>query len=62
MRAGVRFMLLHDQKNDDGIRAFMSEVHENYIKVLMNPFHDPDDVIHCKHFDAKVRAIAKRHL
>ena len=30
----VKFMLLHDAKNDDGIKNFFSELHELYIKAL----------------------------
>jgi trafficking protein particle complex subunit 2 len=31
--SGIRFMLLHDTTNTDGIRHFLQEVHELYIKV-----------------------------
>jgi hypothetical protein len=30
---GTRFLLLHDGKNDDSIRAFFTEVHELYLRV-----------------------------
>lgn len=29
----VKFLLLHDSKNDDGIRSFFHDIHEYYIKV-----------------------------
>lgn len=30
-------MLLHDSRNDDGIKSFFQEVHELYIKVTPFP-------------------------
>ncbi|KAK3037812.1 hypothetical protein RJ639_031853 [Escallonia herrerae] len=33
----TRLMLLHDSRNDDGIKTFFQEVHELYIKVLIQP-------------------------
>lgn len=45
----TRLMLLHDSRNDDGIKSFFQEVHELYIKasvafwlvykIPLNPFH-----------------------
>jgi len=29
----IRFVILHDQKNDDGIKNFFFELYEMYIKV-----------------------------
>ena len=38
VRAGVRFMLLHDVRCDDNnLKAFFTEVHEFYIKVRVPP-------------------------
>jgi hypothetical protein len=32
----VKFLLLHDSRNDDTIKAFFNEVHELYLKVMDN--------------------------
>lgn len=59
---GARFMLLHDARNEDGIRGFFSEVHELYVKLLLNPFYAPHSRIESKDFDARVRALARKYL
>ncbi|XP_022723117.1 trafficking protein particle complex subunit 2-like [Durio zibethinus] len=58
----TRFMLLHDSRNDDGIKSFFQEVHELYIKILLNPLYLPGSRITSSHFDTKVRAIARKYL
>ncbi|KRY84614.1 Translationally-controlled tumor -like protein, partial [Trichinella pseudospiralis] len=37
--SGVRFLMLHTAKNDEGIKNFFIEIYEMYIKLAMNPFH-----------------------
>uniref|UniRef100_A0A6N2M8M5 Trafficking protein particle complex subunit n=1 Tax=Salix viminalis TaxID=40686 RepID=A0A6N2M8M5_SALVM len=56
------FMLLHDPRNDDGIKSFFQEVHELYIKTLLNPLYLPGSRIASSHFDTKVRALARKYL
>ncbi|GAA97058.1 hypothetical protein E5Q_03734 [Mixia osmundae IAM 14324] len=42
---GLRIMLLHDIRNDDGIRLFLHETWELYTKILLNPFHELDSPV-----------------
>lgn len=58
----IKFLLLHDSKLEDPIRQFFTDVHEAYIKTLMNPFYEVDMRITSIVFDAKVRAAAKKYL
>ncbi|GAA5863202.1 hypothetical protein JCM3774_000809 [Rhodotorula dairenensis] len=59
---GVKLILLHELKNDEGIRLFLQETWENYVKTLLNPFHGLNAPIRSPVFDARVRASAKKHL
>ena len=58
----VKFLLLHDSKNDDGIRSFFHDIHEYYIKIMLNPFHTQTTKITSKHFDEKVKLLAQKYL
>ncbi|XP_042402553.1 trafficking protein particle complex subunit 2-like [Zingiber officinale] len=58
----TRFMLLHDSRNEDGIKSFFQEVQELYIKILLNPLYLPSARIASSHFDTKVRALARKYL
>jgi hypothetical protein len=58
---GIKFMLLHDVRNEDGIRSFFHDVHELYVKVLMNPFYQPNTAISSSLFDARVKALGRRY-
>ena len=41
---------------------FLSEVHELYVKVLLNPFYEPNTRIKSASFDARVKQSAQSHL
>ncbi|KAJ9537757.1 hypothetical protein OSB04_030490, partial [Centaurea solstitialis] len=60
--AHTRLMLLHDSRNDDGIKSFFQDVHELYIKILLNPLYLPGSRVTSSHFDTKVRALARKYL
>jgi hypothetical protein len=57
----IKLMLLHDVRNEDGIKNFFQEVHELYVKVLMNPFYDPKDPISSALFDARVKVLGRKY-
>lgn len=35
--SGMRFMLLHEARNEDGIKIFFWEIHEMFLKVSIQP-------------------------
>jgi hypothetical protein len=59
---GMRLLVLHEQRNEEGIRHFCAEVAELYAKVLLNPFYTIGSRIESREFDARVRMLARRHL
>ncbi len=61
-QGGKIFLILHNGKSEDAIRAFFVETHELYVRYLMNPFAGVDTPIISPHFNATVRALAKRLL
>ncbi|CRG95046.1 trafficking protein particle complex subunit 2, putative [Plasmodium gallinaceum] len=72
----IKFLLLFKNKNeinnstntniyvpsDENIRSFFEIVHENYIKVLLNPLYEPNGIITSSLFDQNVHLAAKKFL
>ncbi|KAF7320246.1 Trafficking protein particle complex subunit 2 [Mycena kentingensis (nom. inval.)] len=58
----MKFVLLHEGKNDEGIKSFFTEVWELYVKTMLNPFHTAHTPIRSTVFDGRVRAAAKKYL
>ena len=61
----TRLLLLHDRhmRNEEGVRLFLSDVYELYLRVMLNQLQVPERrIIHDTIFDAKVRSLAKKHL
>ena len=59
---GARLLLLHDGRSEDSTRVFFTEVHELYVKTLLNPFYHPLSRIGSKDFDERVKVLARRYL
>ncbi|KAH9818654.1 Sedlin [Melampsora americana] len=59
---GIRLILLHEIKNEDGIRHFFLEVWELIVNIRLSPFYKPNSRIHSNQFDTKLKASARKHL
>ncbi|KAJ8908864.1 hypothetical protein NDN08_005568 [Rhodosorus marinus] len=57
-----RFMLLHDARQDDGLKAFFNKLYEFFIKIALNPFYDDEEPIRSKAFSDRVRHLAQEYL
>mmetsp|Transcript_22857 Transcript_22857/g.25431 ORF Transcript_22857/g.25431 Transcript_22857/m.25431 type:complete len:92 (+) Transcript_22857:1-276(+) len=60
----TKFLLLMPVKNksEDTIKTFFWEVYELYLKVLMNPFYEPNSTITSSTFHQRVKGIINRKL
>ncbi len=61
-QGGKIFLLLHNGKSEDNVRAFFVESHELYVKYLMNPFVEVDGPVTSPLFNGAVRNLAKKLL
>ncbi|EGG02140.1 uncharacterized protein MELLADRAFT_110423 [Melampsora larici-populina 98AG31] len=59
---GIRLILLHEIKNDDGIRHFFLEVWELIVNIQLSPFYKLNSTIRSNQFDTKLKLSARKHL
>lgn len=58
----IRFIMVHDNRNDEGIKSFFTEIYENYIKHSMNPFYQKNTAIKSPTFEKKAQVSGRRFL
>ena len=58
----VKFLLLHEVKSEESIKQFFFELNDLYVKTLLNPFYNVNNVIKSTSFDLKVKGLAKKYL
>ena len=57
---GSTFLLLHNGRNEESVRRFFLEIHELYVKHLLNPLIDPSASIIFPQFNDFVLASARK--
>lgn len=58
----MKFIMLHEGKNEDSIKNFFCDIYEFYCKALLNPFIDKNSKIFSQTFDAKIKLSMKKNL
>ena len=60
--SNAKFLLLTERVDLESTRQFFTDVHELYLKVLMNPFYSPGTPISSPAFEARVKKLVQRHI
>lgn len=58
----IRFIIVHDNRNDEGIKNFFNDVYEVYLKHSLNPFYTQNTHIKSPQFERKVQTYGKKYL
>lgn len=59
---GIKFLMVHDGKNEEGIKKFFTSVYEIFVKYSMNPFYRINTPINSTYFDSKVNFFGRKFL
>ncbi|KAI8458218.1 Sedlin [Phakopsora pachyrhizi] len=60
---GMKFILLHEIKNDEGIKSFFFEAWELFVKHQLSPFYEINSpILSSSSFDQFIKLFARKHL
>lgn len=57
-----RFLLLHDARQEDGVKPFFCDLHDLFVKATLNPLYIDNDPITSTSFNDKVLLLARKYL
>lgn len=57
-----RFLLLHDTRQEDGVKSFFTDLHEIFVKATLNPLYIDMSPITSATFHDKVLLLARKYL
>lgn len=57
-----RFLLLHESRQEDGVKQFFTDLHDLFIKATLNPLYVDNEPITSTAFHDKVLLLARKHL
>lgn len=58
----IRFLIVHNNKNDEGIKNFFNEMYETYVKYSMNSFYKVNTPIKSPMFEKKAQLYGRKYL
>lgn len=59
---GAFILVVHVDRSEEAVRKFCAEVHEVYVRALLNPLYDRGEPIASRRFASAVRSLGHRHL